>query len=209
MEPENKFRTVIDFMDMAMRVVDDEGNDVYIESPLKNPLSLTSAGDPSLVLAMQSLSVYEGISVPGRINIRQAPRAVLSAIPGIGDNDELLEDIISRRVYDLDDPDFFDRNRKYATFLLVESFLGIEPSAAKAQMQQLLPYINSGGSVYRAEAVGYFGDGRGTSRAEAIFDNTTGVPQILMWRNKSHLQTGYSIEALGSELQAIGSQLER
>jgi hypothetical protein len=155
---------------------------------------------------MQSLTVYEGISVPGRINIRQASRAVLSGIPGM--EDELLEDIISLREIDLDDPGFLDRNRKYETFLLTEGMLGIG-AEAKQRMIALMPYICSGGEVYRAEIVGYFGDGRGTSRAEVVFDTTLPVPQILLWRDKSHLQTGYSIEALGSELEAIGSQLER
>ena len=78
-------------------------------------------------------------------------------------------------------------------------------------MKQLMPFVCADGDVYRAEIVGYFGDGRGTSRAEVVFDNTIPgrVPKVLMWRDKSHLQTGYSIEALGSELEAIGEQLER
>ncbi|QEG22444.1 type II secretion system minor pseudopilin [Mariniblastus fucicola] len=194
----NKFRTVIDFMDIVYKTQDDDGNEVYVESPLNS-----SPGDPSLVIAMQSLTVYEGLAVPGRINIRQASRAVLSGIPVIADDDELLGNIISYREIELDDPDFLDKNRKYETFLLAEGLVDQET------MKLLMPYICAGGDVYRAEIVGYFGDGRGTSRAEAVFDTTSPVPQILMWRDKSHLQTGYSIEALGSELQAVGSQLDR
>jgi DNA uptake protein ComE-like DNA-binding protein len=197
----NKFLTVIDMMDVSLQTEDADGNTVWVESPIT---TLTAAS--SIPIAMQSLTVYEGISVPGRINIRQASRAVLSGIPGM--EDELLEDIISLREIDLDDPGFLDRNRKYETFLLTEGMLGIG-AEAKQRMIALMPYICSGGEVYRAEIVGYFGDGRGTSRAEVVFDTTLPVPQILLWRDKSHLQTGYSIEALGSELEAIGSQLER
>lgn len=205
-EPEevNKFRSVIDFMDIVLETEDDEGNVTFVESPLKS----FPPGDPSLVLAMQNLTVYEGLTVPGRINIRQAPRAVLAGIPVLSEDPELLEEIISNRRVDLEDPGFLDLNRKFETFLLTEGFLGTGP-IAKQRMIQLMPYINSGGSVYRAEIVGYFGDGRGTSRAGVVFDTTVPVPRILMWRDKSHLQTGYSIEALGSELEAIGSQLER
>ena len=198
-DPQYTFATIIDIMDLVFEETDDEGNVIYLESPLKS----FPPGDPSVVLAMESLTIYEGLSVPGRINIRQAPRAVLAGIPGIGDNEELLQEIIDYREIDLDDPAFLDRTRKYETFLLSEGMVDLET------MKTLMPYICAGGSVYRAEIVGYFGDGRGTSRAEMVFDTTSAVPQILMWRNKSHLQTGYSIEALGSELEAVGSELDR
>ena len=115
----NKFRTVIDFMDVMYQTTDDEGNTIYIQSPLRS----FPPGDPSIFIAMESLTVYEGPSVPGRINIRQAPRAVLAGIPGIGDNEELLQEIIDAREIDLDDPGFLDRGRKYETFLLDEGFV--------------------------------------------------------------------------------------
>ncbi len=193
----NKFMSVIDIMDLYFQVPDADGNLVWVESPIT-----TLNASSSIPIAMQSMTVAEGISFPGRINIRQASRAVLSGIPGM--TDELLEDIISFREIDLDDPGFLDRNRKYETFLLLEGLV-----ASKQEMIDLMPYICSGGGVYRAEIVGYFGDGRGTSRAEVVFDTTVPIPQILLWRDKSHLQTGYSVEALGSELEAIGSQLDR
>ena len=195
---ENKFLTVIDLMDLSYQATNADDEDVVVGSPLTS-----TPGDPSILLAMQSLTVYEGNAVPGRINVRQAPRAVLSGLPVFKDDPELLDDIISNREVDLDDPQFFDANRKFETYLLAESFVDVET------MKLLMPYICSGGDVYRAEIVGYFGDGRGTSRAAAVFDTTLPIPKILMWRDKSHLQTGYSIEALGSELEAIGSELDR
>lgn len=195
-DPAFTFDTIIDIMDWVFIETDDEGNTIYIESPLQ-------LAGVSLNLAMESLTIYEGLSVPGRINIRQAPRAVLAGIPGLGDNEELLQTIIDNREIVLDDPELTDQHRKFETFLLVEGMVDFQT------MRLLMPYICAGGSVYRAEIVGYFGDGRGTSRAEMVFDTTSPVPQILLWRDKSHLQTGYSIEALGSELEAIGSQLDR
>ena len=198
-DDQRKFRTVIDFMDVVFQTENDDGETIYIQSPLRS----FPPGDPSVILAMESLTVYEGRTVPGRINVRQAPRAVLAGIPGIGDNEELLEQIIDFREIDLDDPGFLDRGRKYETFLMDEGLVDFET------MRALMPYICSGGNVFRAEIVGYFGDGRGTSRSEVVFDTTAAVPQILLWRDKSHLQTGYSIEALGSELEAIGSELDR
>jgi hypothetical protein len=180
---EFKFSTVLDFMDItfATNEVDDDGNPIFASSPL----SSFPPNNPAILIALQSLTVYDGISVPGRINVRQAPRAALAGL-----EIEL-------------EPGLLDEYRKYETWLLADGHVDL------ATMKELMPYINSGGDVFRAEIVGYFGDGRGTSRAEAVFDTTLPLPKLLMWRSKSHLQTGYSIEALGSELQAIGSQLER
>jgi len=175
---------------------DADGNDVFVASPLR----YLEMG-PVLPIAMQSLTVYEGASIPGRINIMQAPRVVLAGIPGM--DEELLEEIITVREYELDDPNFLDINRKYETWIMAEALTGFG-EAGVIKMKALMPFICAKGAVYRTEIVGYFGDGRGTSRAEAVLDTTVPVPQVLLWRDKSHLQTGYSVEALGSELE--GSQ---
>ena len=202
-DPEKKFTSVFDLIDVIFDSgeVDDDGNAIFIQSPLQS----TMGGEAAFVIALQSLTVYEGLSVPGRINVRQAPRVILEGLPVFSEDPELLDEVIANREVDLDDPSFLDKGRKFETYLFTEQFISAD------QMKQLMPFICSGGDVYRAEIVGYFGDGRGTSRAEVVFDNTipTRVPKVLMWRDKSHLQTGYSIEALGSELEAIGEQLER
>jgi hypothetical protein len=77
---------------------------------------------------------------------------------------------------------------------MVEGFVDL------TTMKALLPYICCGGDVYRAEVVGYFDDQIGISRAEAIVDTTTPLPRILFWRDKSHLQRGYSADMLGTAL---------
>ncbi len=192
------FASVVDLVDLFVEAENEEGEPVFVRSPLES-LSFGA----TLPVAMQSLTVFEGASIPGRINIMQAPRVVLAGIPGM--DEELLEEIINAREFELDDPSFADINRKYETWLLAEGRLGFGQPAVQ-RMQQLIPFICAQGAVFRAEIVGYFGDGRGTSRAEAILDTTVPVPQILLWRDKSHLQTGYSIEALGSELEATQSK---
>ena len=125
----------------------------------------------------------------------QAPRGVLLAIPGI--DEDTVDLIIERRGtdFELDDPDGADLNRRYETWLMVEGLVLPET------MKGLMKYICAGGDVYRAEIVGYFPDGIGTSRAEAVIDTTVPVPRVLFWRDKSHLPTGYSIETLGVNLQ--------
>jgi len=136
-EDGNKFFSVIDIMDTYIATEDAQGNPVWLESPIT---SLNAQS--SIPIAMQQITIYEGLSIPGRINIRQASRAVLSGIPGM--DDDLLEEIISRREIELDDPGFLDLNRKFETFLLVEGMLGIEPAAAKNRMIDLFQKSCSG-----------------------------------------------------------------
>lgn len=193
---DNKFASVLDMMDQFVATEDADGNPVFVESPL----TFLEMG-PRLPVVMRSMTVYEGPSIPGRINMMQAPRRVLMGVPGM--TEDLMEDLIRLREYELDDPKFLDLNRNFETWILAEGLLGLGPEAVE-QMKLLMPYLCAGGDVYRAEIVGYFGDGRGTSRAETVFDTTVPIPRILLWRDKSHLQTGYSVEALGAELDAVG-----
>ena len=110
--------------------------------------------------------------------------------------EELVDQIIQRRGtdYELDDPDGADMNRKYETWLMAELLV------QQPQMEALMPFICTGGDVYRAEIVGYFADGIATSRAEVVFDTTVPIPRVLNWRNKSHLRASFSIEALGTNI---------
>ena len=69
-------------------------------------------------------------------------------------------------------------------------------------MKAMTPFVCAGGDVYRAEVVGYFQDTVATSRAEVILDTTLPIPRILFWRDKSHLQSGYSVDILGADLRS-------
>ena len=127
----------------------------------------------------------------------QAPRLVLLGIPGL--DDDLVDLIINQRGDDqeLDDPDGADLNRRFETWLLVEGIVDRDTMIA------LMPYVCAGGQVYRAEVVGYFADGAGSSRAEVVLDAMEEVPRILFWRDKSHLRSSFSVEVLGTQLDSI------
>ena len=126
----------------------------------------------------------------------QAPKRVLMGLPPLGGDEELVDEIIERRGtdFELDAPDGADMNRRFETWLLVENIVDLPT------MRNLMTYICTGGDVYRAEIVGYFPDGIGTSRAEGVIDTTLPIPRVLFWRDKSHLTTGFSIERLGVDL---------
>jgi hypothetical protein len=67
-------------------------------------------------------------------------------------------------------------------------------------MQQLSPFMCGGGDVYRAQVIGYFQGGGGSSRTEVVIDNTALTPSIVFWRDLTHLGRGYPLEVLGINL---------
>ncbi len=186
-EEDFRFASVVDLVDQWVSFEDGDGQTVF----LRSPITLETIG-LTLLTGMKQLTVYEGASIPGRINIMQAPRRVLEGIPGM--DSELIDQILQVREFELDDPDFLDLNRNYETWLLTEFLVTVD------RMKRLMPYICVGGDVYRAEVIGYFGDGVGTSRAEAVMDTTTEIPRILFWRDKTRLEGSFSIEILGGAL---------
>jgi len=195
---QRKFTNVLDLAGAILPGVVDEET-VSMSSPLPLP-TLTNLRDfgPAITNAMNELTHFEGRSIPGRINIMQAPRIVLNAIPGL--TEELIDAIIERREFELDQPDGADIFRLHPTWLWGEA-APFSPIIDNPQtMSALLPYICTGGDVFRAEIIGFFPDGIGTSRAEGVIDTIETVPRLLFWRDKSHLPSGYSVDVLGRGL---------
>ncbi len=180
------FVTVLDLVDATVRVTFDGEDEPTI---MRSPITTENMAFV-MPLLMDNLSTNPTPTIPGRININQAPRFMLLGIPGM--EESIVDEIISRRdiVSDDDDP-----NRKHETWLLVE---GIVPDLDT--MKALLPYVCIGGDVHRAQVVGYFEGGEVSSRAEVIFDATGQDIRILLWRDISHLGRGFALETLGTEL---------
>ena len=176
------YAQVLDLIDAYTQTADG----VTIPSPMT--LERAASQMPTI---MESITTFVGPDVPGRINIMQAPRRVLESIPGM--NEEILQFILDFREYELNDPKLTDQNRRYETWILVES-LGLVDLPT---MQMMFPFICAGGDVYKAEIVGFFDDGIGNSRAELIVDTSVPVPRILSFRSKTHIPAAYSLGVLG------------
>jgi hypothetical protein len=61
-------------------------------------------------------------------------------------------------------------------------------------MKKLLPYVNTGGSVYRAQVIGSFEKGTASARVEVVVDATQSPSRIVFWNDISHLQGGFPVE---------------
>ena len=135
---------------------------------------------------MDQVTIVPATVIPGRININQASRDVLAGIPGM--TDEIVEQIIGQRN---PDPGTDAPNMLHETWLLTEGLVTLD------EMRTLMPFVCARGSVYRAQVIGYYDDGRAASRLEVVLDATQQPAGVLLWRDISHLGRGYALETLG------------
>ena len=192
LEATSTFNQILDLAGTYTTLTNNDGEEVILSSPIGTSPMLDPQTVLNVINAMSSVTTYEGDAIPGRINIMQAPRRILEGIPGL--TADVIDQIILRREFELDDPELSDLGRNYETWLWTEGLIDLDT------MRSILPFVCVGGDVYKAEVVGFFDDGVGNSRAEVILDATTPIPRILSWRNKSHLQTGWDIDTLGRTL---------
>lgn len=159
------------------------GNPVVVDSPFSSDLIEMGLYLPTL---LDKVTVNGATTIPGRININQAPRPILLGIPGM--TEEIVDQIIEVR-----DPIPTEENPNRN----MESWLLLEGIATLEDMRILSPFICAGGDVYRAQVIGYFEGGGASARAEAVFDATKTVPRLVFLRDISHLGRGYDLGTLG------------
>ncbi len=156
-----------------------------VETPFPNePGAMTTF----LPLMMDNLTSTAEEVLPGRLNINQAPRVLLEAIPGMPL--EIVEQILSVRDFE---PAPEVLNRQYETWILVEGLVTLE------QMKQLMPLVNAGGDVYRAQIVGYYEAEGPATRLEVLVDNTGVLPEVRWTIDLTPVGVGFPVEILGAE----------
>jgi hypothetical protein len=126
------------------------------------------------------LTTTDATSIPGRVNINQAPRAVLMGLPGMPMN--VPDAIIANR-----DPaaGVTRPERLNAVWLMTEGYLQLE------EMKALAPYVTGQGAVYRTQVVGGYEAGGPIRRQEVVLDATTLPPRVVMRRDLSPLGAGF------------------
>lgn len=178
------FQSVLDLIGQKTQARFSGGqNAVVLDTPFPAAPIVWNAYLPIL---MDNCAVNVSPIIPGRININQAPRAVLAGVPGI--TEEILQQILSSR-----EPEVTDEkpDRRHETWLLTENICTLD------EMKAMIPYVCAGGHVFRTQVVGYYDEGGPASRIEAVLDGTSQEPRVLLWRDISHLGRGYALETLG------------
>lgn len=179
-----KLTTVLDLIGTKTRVVEKGKQDrTIVETPFKNDRASMQSYLPKL---MDNLGVNAQPSIPGRLNINQAPRRLLMGVPGLA---EVADRIIANR----DVQAGSDRpEQQYETWLLMDGVVDL------AKMKKLMPLVTSGGSVYRAQIVGFFDSGGPAVRMEAVVDATQPAAPVVRRRwELGELGPGYIPDDLG------------
>ncbi|UUO04480.1 type II secretion system protein GspK [Blastopirellula sp. J2-11] len=197
-QPKGTFASALDLIDAVVSVSPSSGGGQSSgqngqTQMMKSPFQQLNAAQwmPDF---MELLTVNESPIIPGRININQAPRELLVAIPGM--TEEAAEAIIANRVPVADEE---NPMRAYETWIWMEGLVTLE------EMKTLLPLVNAGGNVHRAQIVGYYEGGLAFSRHEAVIDATQPEPRLLLWRDISHLGRGHPLEVLGIGIGFTGA----
>lgn len=158
------------------------------ESPFTDDPSAMRDYIPKL---FDNFSVNSSTSIPGRININQAPRVILAGIPGM---DSLTVDqIIANR---LPDQNGERPEQAYETWPLVNGYVDLET------MKRLMPLVTAGGHVYRAQIIGYFDEQGPAFRTEAIVDATKTPPVVRRRRDLVEQGPGYTLDVLGTTVES-------
>lgn len=189
-QPQQEIQTVLDLVGgKTQAMFQGQNRPVVLGSPFSDDPGAMSSYLPEL------MENVKGKEFQGRININQAPRAVLNCIPGI--TSDVVDQILSRRQPDpvaaQSDPT-----------LEVEAWPLIDGIVTLDQMKEMMPYVTTGGSIYRAQVVGYFEKGGPAVRIEVVFDATKSPPAVVSWREISNLGRGYSLDVLGRETSGLG-----
>lgn len=171
----------LDLVGVTVRVVEDgELQPTIVDSPWQESNGSMASGLPDL---MATLTTTDAESIPGRINVNQAPRYVLDGIPNMPLG--TVDAIVANR-----DPAAGTTRpeRLQATWLLSEGYLDLE------QMRAIAPYVTGQGAVYRTQLVAGYEQGGPVQRVEVVIDTTAAVPTVPMQRDLSPLGAGFAPE---------------
>ena len=127
-------------------------------------------------------------TIASRININEAPRAVLMTIPGI--EEEVVDQIIASRD---STGEGAQGTQSHESWILQDGIVDLDT------MKKLARYITTRGDVYRAQIVGFHDAGGMFARAEVVIDATEPLPRVLFWRDLGQFGRGFSIDVIGAD----------
>jgi DNA uptake protein ComE-like DNA-binding protein len=145
-----------------------------------------SAMQRYLAKLMDNVTVNPAPAIPGRLNINQAPRQLLAGVPGL--NSTAVDRIIANRDVTLGQQ---RPEQVYETWLLTDGIVELD------QMKRLMALVTTGGSVYRAQVVGFYDAEGPADRLEVVIDATQTPPIVRRRWELRDLGPGYSREVLG------------
>ncbi len=173
-EPTTQLQTPLDIV--GARVV--VGNTVY-NSPI--PDNMNTANANALFQLLDYCSTSASTTIVGRVNVNAAPKAVLSAVPGLDDG--LVQTIVTRRP---DPSKALPSDFRHAAWLYTKGIVDL------AKMRALYNKTTARGDVYRGQVVGFLDGSDEMARVEVVVDGTTIPPRQVFYKDLTSLGKGFS-----------------
>jgi hypothetical protein len=127
-QPKRSLNQVLDLIDAKVQVTFvGAPQPILMASPFTNDPIAMSVYLPQL---MDNLATTDAKSIPGRLNVNQAPKVLLQSVPGM--TDEILTEILSRRS---PEPQPDKPIRRTETWLMAEGIVTL------AEMRTLTPFL--------------------------------------------------------------------
>jgi len=155
-------------------VLDLLGAEITVDAEtISSPFSCSEPAKLERFLRLLDETTTESaIVLRGRINVNEAPRPVLEAVPEL--TPELVTEILERREGN-------PETRRHAVWLLAEEIVDVE------MMRMLSRRLTTGGDVYRIQVAGFFEDKPMFYRAEAVLDATVKPPKMVSYKDLTPL----------------------
>ncbi len=191
-----QFVSVLDLLGAAVEVrADDKARTRQtVRSPLK---ASRRAMRETLPVLLDYVSIDSDPVIRGRVNVLEAPEAVLTAVPGMTEG--IARRIATQRRTATGGS---DESRRHPTWLLADGLVDLE------QMKKLLPYVTCGGDVHRGQVVGFFDEHGPVSRAEVVIDATSALARQVYYKDLRLLGRGFAIDALRGTTAGVPEPLE-
>lgn len=164
-----------------------DGRDTVLQSPWADD---ARSMDEYLPILMDRLTTQRDTEIVGRININQARYEVLLGVPGM--TEEIAQGIVSSSLIGSDgsvSPETM-KSRANTGWLVAQGIVDLPT------MSKLDKYLTTKGTVFRAQVVGYFQQGGGFTRLEAVIDATKKPAKIVTVRDLTALGRGYPADLL-------------
>lgn len=157
------------------------GQATLLESPWSADAASMSDYIPVL---FDVLTVVEGAEIPGRINVNQVRLETLLGLPNM--TQEMAEAIVAGSPSMATGATAVD-----PALITTGAWLVTQGIVDVKTMSRLDRYVTGRGNVFRAQVVGYFEEGGGHTRLEAVIDATQSPARILSVTDLSELGRGY------------------
>lgn len=176
-----RFQSELDVIGLIVAVPASGSQVKLLESPLR---AGNVQGNGEVTAIMDNLTADSRRVLEGRVNVDEASREVLLGIPGM---DPVTADrIVASRTLIGENPS----TRAHPAWLVEQGVVEL------ARLKRLLPFLTSGGDVWKANIVAYFADRPQVVREEVVVDGTgSGLPQLYC-KEQQDLHFSFPVEAL-------------